>query len=89
MAKRKRTIINPNAITQAEQEFIKEGAGISVVEKVEQTVMKSLSKSRNISANDEQWEMIDEYLSKNPQEGKRSTFIMRVVLNYIMEKGNK
>lgn len=86
MAKRKKAIINPNAITQAEQEFIKEGAGISAVEKVEQTVMKSLSKSRNISANDEQWEMIDEYLSKNPQEGKRSTFIMRVVLNYIMDK---
>lgn len=86
MTKRKKAIINPNAITQAEQEFIKEGAGISVVEKVEQTVMKSLSKSRNISANDEQWEMIDEYLSKNPQEGKRSTFIMRVVLNYIMDK---
>jgi hypothetical protein len=86
MTKRKKAIINPNAITQAEQEFIKEGAGILVVEKVEQAVMKSLSKSRNISANDEQWEMIDEYLSKNPQEGKRSTFIMRVVLNYIMDK---
>ena len=44
MTKRKKAIINPNAITQAEQEFIKEGAGIPAVEKVEQTVMKSLSK---------------------------------------------
>ena len=89
MAKRKKRIINPNAITQAEQEFIKEGAGISEVAKAKKTTLKSKAKSRNISANDEQWKMIDDYLSKNPQEGKRSTFIMRVVLNYIMEKGNK
>lgn len=88
MAKRKKIIINPNAITQAEQEFIREGAGISEGAKVKKTALKSKAKSRNISANDEQWQMIDDYLSKNPQEGKRSTFIMRVVLNYIMEKGN-
>lgn len=88
MAKRK-TIINPNSITQAEKEFITQGAGISKVEKIEKSTIKSKAKSRNISANDQQWDMIDEYLSENPQEGKRSTFIMRVVLNYIMEQDKK
>jgi|AntRauTorckE5430_2_1112549.scaffolds.fasta_scaffold12455_2 hypothetical protein len=89
MAKRK-TIINPNSITQAEQEFIKQGlVGVPAVEKVEKNREKSKAKSRNISANDEQWNMIDAYLSENPQEGKRSTFLMRVVLNYIMEQDKK
>jgi hypothetical protein len=88
MAKRK-TIINPNSITQAEQEFIKQGSGIPAVEKVEKSREKSKAKSRNISANDEQWNMIDAYLGENPQEGKRSTFLMRVVLNYIMEQDKK
>lgn len=88
MAKRKKIIINPNSITQAEQEFIREGAEVSKVKKIEKKVTKSKAKSRNISANDEQWAMIDQYLGENPQEGKRSTFIMRVVLNYIMERKN-
>lgn len=86
MAKKKRTIINPNAISKAEQEFIEKGTEETPKVAPKRKVEKSKSKSRNISATDEQWEIINEYLSKHPHEGKRSPFIMRVVLKYIIEQ---
>lgn len=87
MAKKKRTIINPNAISKAEQEFIEKGTTEkSSIQAKKIDKSRSKSKSRNISATDEQWEIINEYLSKNPHEGKRSPFFMRIVLKYIIEQ---
>ena len=100
MAKKKRTIINPNAISKAEQEFIEKGTANKPESKPKKPRKepeykpipeKFKSKSRNISATDEQWDIIDSYLnnlSKWKRE-KRSTFIMRVVLEYIEEQNNK
>lgn len=85
MARKKRTIINPNAISNAEQEFIEKGAE-ETPKVTKKKAARSRSKSRNISATDEQWEIINEYLSKNPHEGKRSPFLMRIVLKYIIEQ---
>ena len=85
MAKRKRTIINPNAISKAEKEFIEQGVA-SVKPTPKKNPARSKSKSRNISATDEQWDIITKYLGNNPHEGKRSPFMMRVVLKYIREE---
>ena len=85
MAKRKRTIINPNAISKVEKEFVEQGV-TPVAPKPKKDPSRSKSKSRNISATDEQWDIVTQYLSENPHEGKRSPFMMRIVLKYIREE---
>lgn len=72
-------IINPNKLTNIENSFLIEN---------ETKNKKQIYKGRMISMSNEFYNELNDFLSKNPTEGNRSSFIVRVVANYIKEKTN-
>lgn len=82
MAKNTRYIPNPNKITALEQDFIKE-KNADIIEIVQN---KERYKGRMISMSDSFYNRLNDYLRCNPTEGNRSSFIVRIVAEYIDKK---
>lgn len=80
MPKNKR-IINPNKITSIESQFLNE---VKDEASNEQKINKY--KGRMISMSDDFYSLLNNFLKNNPTEGNRSSFIVRVVADYIKNK---
>jgi hypothetical protein len=84
MAKKNRFIPNPNKISNTEQSFInKETKDILLTEEQD---TKDKYKGRMISMSDSFYQQLNNYLKSHPTEGNRSSFIVRVVAEYIEKK---
>lgn len=80
MPKNKR-IINPNKITSVESQFLHEVKNEAGNEK-----KINKYKGRMISMSDDFYSLLNNFLKNNPTEGNRSSFIVRVVADYIKNK---
>lgn len=78
-------IPNPNKISQDEQEFLKKTTSASC--DGSSNNLKSKHKIRTISMPDHFYQRLDKYLRDNPTEGNKSSFMVRIVANYLKEKG--
>ena len=76
----RKPIPNPTRLTTLESNFINESKPISYVEK------KQVYKGRMISMSDDFYKELNNFLKNNPTEGNRSSFIVRVVAEYIRNK---
>mgnify|MGYP005853001255 CR=1 FL=1 len=78
----KKKIPNPSqiSITREEQAFV-QGASTQAPPSAARK-----AKPRNISVYDDFWEEVNEFLKEFPAEGNRSSFIARVVSDYIMRR---
>lgn len=84
MTQQKRYIPNPNKISSTEQDFIESDKISRNLVEVENG--KDKYKGRMISMSDSFYEQLNTYLKKHPTEGNRSSFIVRVVAEYIDKK---
>lgn len=76
----KKPIPNPNKLSSEELFFLKEQeASFS-------TPKKPTYKGRMISMSDDFYKELNDFLKLNPTEGNRSSFIVRVVAEYIHKK---
>lgn len=80
MPKNKR-IINPNKITSIESQFLNE-----VKDEASNEKKINKYKGRMISMSDDFYSLLNNFLKNNPTEGNRSSFIVRVVADYIKNK---
>lgn len=80
MPKNKR-IINPNKITSIESQFLHE-----VKQEASNEKKINKYKGRMISMSDDFYSLLNNFLKNNPTEGNRSSFIVRVVADYIKNK---
>lgn len=71
-----KTIPNPSSLSFEEKKFLS-GQQKEMVHK------KPIYKGRMISMSDDFYEKLNSYLKQNPTEGNRSSFIVRVVAEYI------
>lgn len=78
-------IPNPNKISQDEQEFLKKTISASC--ESGSNNLKPKHKIRTISMPDHFYQRLDKYLIDNPTEGNKSSFMVRIVANYLKEKG--
>lgn len=87
MTKKHRPIPNPNKITERELEFIQghDNKTLSVMN-TNVPMGSKKAKGRMISMSDTFWDMLNVYLAENPTEGSRSSFIVRIVAEYIRTK---
>ncbi len=87
MTKKHRPIPNPNKITERELEFI-QGQDRNEQPLLNEKTPKDSKKAkgRMISMSDTFWNMLNTYLADNPTEGSRSSFIVRIVAEYIRAK---
>ena len=78
----KKKIPNPGqiSITREEQAFV-HGAEATAAPSAARK-----AKPRNISVYDDFWEDVNEFLKEFPAEGNRSSFIARVVSDYILRR---
>ena len=76
----RKSIPNPNKLTSLEADFVKENK--PQIEKIK----KQNYKGRMISMSDEFYEELNNFLNSNPTEGNRSSFIVRIVAQYIKNK---
>jgi len=84
MTQQKRSIPNPNKISYTEQSFISlEDTSANIVEEINS---KDKYKGRMISMSDSFYKQLNSYLKRHPTEGNRSSFIVRVVAEYINKK---
>ncbi len=84
MNKQNRYIPNPNRISEQEQKFITKNT--SNIDLIGEEKTKEKYKGRMISMSDSFYKELNSYLKKNPTEGNRSSFIVRVVAEYIERK---
>ncbi|MCP5463315.1 MAG: hypothetical protein H7A34_09165 [bacterium] len=84
MTQQKRYIPNPNKISNNEQDFIENGNTFKNL--TENANKKDKYRGRMISMSDSFYEQLNAYLKKHPTEGSRSSFIVRVVAEYINNK---
>lgn len=84
MNKQNRYIPNPNKISEQEQRFITQST--TNVGLLKKQVAKEKYKGRMISMSDSFYDKLNNYLKNNPTEGNRSSFIVRVVAEYIERK---
>jgi hypothetical protein len=82
MTKQNRYIPNPNKISDIEERFVKKSS--SSLENL--SIEKDNYKGRMISMSDSFYKTLNDYLRRNPTEGNRSSFIVRVVADYIDKK---
>lgn len=82
MTAKRKNIPNPLSLSAEEKEFIK--APSSTL----QEYNKKTFKGRMISMSDDFFEELNSFLKKNPTEGNRSSFIVRIVAEYIKNKKN-
>ena len=84
MTQNKRFIPNPNKISNNEQDFIKTN---NISRNMSQNMLeKDKYKGRMISMSDSFYEQLNNFLKNHPTEGNRSSFIVRVVAEYINKK---
>ena len=89
MTKNKTFIPNPNKISEKELNFIQSvDSPESLTASLETQSLKPLDKfkGRMISMSDSFYAVLNNYLEQNPTEGNRSSFIVRVVAEYIKTK---
>lgn len=84
MTQQKRYIPNPNKISNNEQDFIESGNTLKNL--AENANKKDKYRGRMISMSDSFYEQLNAYLKKHPTEGSRSSFVVRVVAEYINKK---
>lgn len=82
MSKNKK-IINPNKITSMENQFLHE-----VKDKTNNTTKMNQYRGRMVSMSDDFNSLLNDFLKSNPTEGNRSSFIVRVVADYIKNKNS-
>ena len=75
-------IHNPTKLTQAEELFVNNQNKQSTTA----PVTKQTFKGRMISMPDDFYNNLNIYLRNNPTEGNRSSFIVRIVAEYIKNK---
>jgi hypothetical protein len=73
----KKVIPNPNQLSNLEKEFLTE-------HKLEEK--KTRFKGRMISMSDDFYLELNKFLKNNPTEGNRSSFIVRIIAEYIKNK---
>lgn len=84
MSKQKKPIPNPNKMSNLEREFTYTG---NLQAKESDTLDKKATyKGRMISMPDSFFHKLNNYLKNNPTEGNRSSFIVRVVAEYMDKK---
>ena len=76
-----KTIHNPSKLTQQEKEFVSKNDDSLLKKK------KNSYKGRMISMSEDFYQELNIYLKNNPTEGNRSSFIVRIVAEYM--KKNK
>lgn len=76
----KKPIPNPNKLTALESSFLDEYKTPSPIAK------KQVYKGRMISMSDEFYNELNKFIKTNPTEGNRSSFIVRIVAEYIKNK---
>lgn len=84
MGKQKLYIPNPNKISDTEQSFIK--TSFENIDYTENNNIRDKYKGRMVSMSDSFYQKLNAYLKRNPTEGNRSSFIVRVVAEYIEKK---
>lgn len=84
MTQQKRYIPNPNKISDLEKEFVTNEVKEKII--LEEETYKEKYKGRMISMSDSFYNQLNDYLKKHPTEGNRSSFIVRVVADYINNK---
>jgi hypothetical protein len=84
MAKQTRFIPNPNKISDTEQNFISQK--IRDQDFTTDKNIKDKYKGRMISMSDSFYNKLSDYLKNHSTEGNRSSFIVRVVAEYIDKK---
>lgn len=72
---KKTNIPNPTKLSKEEMEFLQD---LTVIPN-----NKTKYKGRMISMSDEFYNIMNSYLRNNPTEGNRSSFIVRIVADYI------
>ncbi|AFC70373.1 hypothetical protein A3305_07370 (plasmid) [Rickettsia amblyommatis] len=82
--KKIKSIPNPNAISKLEFEFI-QSSDPQISQYQEK---KDIYKGRMISMSDSFYLKLNNYLKCNPTEGNRSSFMVRIVSEYIDKKQN-
>lgn len=84
MIRNKRYIPNPNKITELEKQFINENSTIKsgIINNHDQY------KGRMISMSDSFYNKLNNYLKCNPTEGNRSSFIVRIIAEYIDKRNH-
>ena len=84
MTQQKKSIPNPNKISHTEQSFISlEDTSENILEEINS---KDKYKGRMISMSDSFYKQLNSYLKMHPTEGNKSSFIVRVVAEYINKK---
>lgn len=81
--KKRTNIPNPNKLSNEELAFIQNTKSDLNIKSPE---LKTKFKGRMISMSDNFYEELNHYLKENPTEGNRSSFIVRVVAEYIKSK---
>lgn len=84
MTKKSRVIPNPNKMSDSEQYFV--SGSLKETCSPSQENKKENYKGRMISMSDSFYKILNDYLKSNPTEGNRSSFIVRVVAEYIEQK---
>jgi hypothetical protein len=84
MTQQKRSIPNPNKISHTEQNFISKEEKLITL--AEESNSRDKYKGRMISMSDSFYEQLNAYLKLHPTEGNRSSFIVRVVAEYMNKK---
>ena len=84
MSSQKRFIPNPNKMSDIEQTFISNK--LKDIDYLEDQNIKDKFKGRMISMSDSFYKKLNQYLKNHPTECNRSSFIVRVVAEYIDKK---
>jgi len=85
MVQKKQSIPNPNRISDIEKDFLGKTKSVSK-ELIKQETKKIKYNGRMVSMPDNFFLLLNNYLAENPTEGNRSSFIVRVVAEYIERK---
>lgn len=80
----KKTIPNPNKLSSLEADFVSETKHPAYLLKLKN--LKPKYKGRMISMSDDFYEELNDFLKKHPTEGNRSSFIVRIIAEYIRNK---
>lgn len=79
-------IPNPNKISDRELDFLKESSKIILTKSSIESNDANKYKGRMISMSDDFFSKLNSYLKDHPTEGNRSSFIVRIVSDYIDRK---
>jgi len=82
MITKRSTIPNPSSLSDKEKEFVNKPSSANAPS----YNTKNTFKGRMISMSDDFFNDLNKFLHENPTEGSRSSFIVRVVAEYIKNK---